>query len=122
MVDCGKIYTELLAAGLPCTGVSSPDGVAVIDTYSRALSGEERAEADAIIADPMNLVRRPRPLHDIHVDVNALTGAQLTNVWTDLNSGTPAKVTLDEGTNAGSIYVMNYLAVMVGGLSPAEKT
>jgi hypothetical protein len=120
MVDCGKIYEDLLAAGLPVVGVSSPDGVAVVDAYSRALTAPERAQADAIIADPMNLARRPRPLLDIYADVTALTLNQQGKIWQDLSALTDGirKYYTDAGPNASAITVWDFL-IFNSGLATA---
>src|SRR5215468_6927833 len=83
-IDCAKVHQDMLDAGLPVLTVYSADGTTAVASYSRALTAPEQAEAVAIIADPMNQVRVRRPLRDIHNDVSALSGAQLTAIWNDL--------------------------------------
>jgi hypothetical protein len=123
MINAAAYHEALADAGLPVDFVSVDAADVVTAHYTRALTGPEQATADAILADPYyRTAHAPRPLHDIHVDVNALTGAQMTTIWNDLMSGTPSKITVDEGNNAAALYVMNYLALMVAGLTQAEKT
>jgi hypothetical protein len=60
-------------------------------------------------------------LWDIYQEVNALTTTQATNVWTDLNTGTPPKLAVDEGVTSPSIFTMHFLATAVAGLTATEK-
>jgi hypothetical protein len=48
----------------------------------------------------------PRTLLAIYNDLVALTGTQKTNIWTDLTSGSPVKISLDNGGNADSIFLL----------------
>jgi len=60
-----------------------------------------------------------RLLTAIFQDVQALTVAQRTNLWNDLKAPVPGvaprKYLADEGTNAGAIFSMDYVAMQGTG-------
>ncbi len=58
----------------------------------------------------ISTARKPRTLWAVYQDLLALTGAQKTNVWADLTSGSPAKITLDKGPHADIAFVLHWAA------------
>lgn len=55
---------------------------------------------------PMGADRSPRRLLDIYNAIVALNNTQKTNIWSDLTSGTPMKISTDTGPNATSIFLL----------------
>lgn len=50
--------------------------------------------------------RKPLPLLTIYNAILALTSTQKTNIWNDLTSGSPVKISQDVGPNAASIFLL----------------
>lgn len=120
VIDTARLDTALRAAGLPIDGIGL-DGGNVTVFWQVAPTQQQIDTANGIINDPYwRYARRPRRLIDIYGDVNALSGAQKTNIWNDLNAGSPKKYATDVGVNAGPILVLDW-AVQGSGINPADK-
>jgi hypothetical protein len=104
-VDGGRLQAEAAAAGLPVLHVNtSPGTVHVVMT--RDLTAPEVTTLDGVVAAHDGRPRRPRVLYNIYQDVNALTGAQKTNIGADLFGGSPPRVSTDTGPNAPDLLII----------------
>ncbi len=123
MIDPARIYDALIAAGLPVQSVRTTAGVpaAVWNAGVTPTTAQTNA-ANAILADPnVRNVMRPRLLVDIYADLQALSAANKTAVWNDLNSGTPKKYLAGRGGNAAAIAGLDW-AVTNSGATGAALT
>jgi hypothetical protein len=61
-----------------------------------------------------------RSLYNIYTDIKGLNSTQKTNIWNDLNSGTPAKITLDLGPASMFIAMLWGFGHELTGLTAAD--
>lgn len=54
----------------------------------------------------MGTNRELRSLVSIYNDINSLTNSQKLNIWNDLTSGSPIKISTNKGNNAGNIFLI----------------
>src|SRR5262245_6798115 len=119
-----KLQGELRSAGLPVdhlTGTTPAQGDFTVVT-TRDLTAPEITTMDNTIAVHDGRLRQKRPLLEIYQDLGVLTGAQMTTIWNDLMSGTPHKLTQDEGPNAGSILVLDWVNNWTTTITVADRT
>ena len=62
-----------------------------------------------------------KSIYDIITELKALTNTQITNIWNNLNAGSPPLIALDDGNNAAAIWTMHFVATGIGSLTQAEK-
>jgi hypothetical protein len=109
---CQGIHDALAFAGIPTIGVSlSPDNaLPVIVTYAQSVTDIQLDQAEAIVANYGDVPRVKRAGYLIYGDLQALTNAQKTAVWTDLSEGSPRKYLRDAGPNAAAIAALDWSA------------
>ena len=71
--------------------------------------------------DPANgqLLGTKRLIFDIFNDLGNLTATQKTNIWNDLDTGSPPKWARDEGINAADNHIIWMLATQLGAVQTA---
>lgn len=121
MLDSSKLQAEIAAAGLPVLYINT-SGDDVYITFNRQLDAAEVTQLEALVNNHDGRARRKRILFAIRQDLNALTNAQKTAIWNDLNGGNPPKWALDAGPNAAAIAAIEWGATVPAGVSTAEKT
>src|SRR5262245_2149548 len=88
-----------------------------------ALYRNEGQRADlADVRSAAGGARVPRPLWQIYQDVAALSAAQKTNVWNDLNSGTPKKYLKAVGPNAAAVNALDWAITMTAPTGAALQS
>ncbi len=85
-----------------------------VPAASNATGPQQTALATALAAINVNSSYSLRTILSIYNDLTALSAGQKTNVWTDLTSGSPAKIFTDAGPNAGSMLVLHWAATQSG--------
>lgn len=81
--------------------------------------------ATAVYDDNGDFLGVERPLLGIYNQLNALTPARKTAVWTDFTSGSPPKWSLDPGPHADAVAAASGLAIdmpLGGGWTAALQT
>lgn len=76
------------------------------------------------VYDAVNKLAVPvtiRTLLNISADITSLSASQKTAIWSDLTSGSPAKILASVGPNAGSLFVFRRMAILAV-LGPADST
>lgn len=133
-----RLNQLLVSAGIPINGVgditNTPtpypsgwhvvtrgDGVVLRIDYNTSATPAQISSGDSIAMTFDLHDRGPRPLYAIYVDLQALSTAQKTEVWTDLTSGTPKKYFLDAGPNAAAIGALDWAATD-SGATPVALT
>lgn len=92
------------------TGLLRDDGAnipLVIDNtdYKNAITEYPELVAEIATDGPVT-ERRIRTLLAIYNDINALSGAQKTAIWTDLMSGSPPKLSQNIGAAADAMFLI----------------
>lgn len=98
-----------------CNGALRSDGLNVprdeANADWQAFLAWNATQTPPLSLDPIApFVRKQRPLYAIYADLQALTAAQKTAVWSDLSSGTPKKYLTDAGPNAAAIGALDWAA------------
>lgn len=62
-----------------------------------------------------------RSLLAIYQDLDGLSTAQKSAVWTDFTSGSPPRWSLDEGADAGTVMALSVPAIDLTGLTTAVQ-
>jgi hypothetical protein len=88
-------------------------------TIFRRGGWQPRPYPETLTADVAVTFKALRTLLAIYTDLQALTAAQKTNVWTDLSSGTPKKYLQDVGRNAAAIAALDWAATDSGATGTA---
>jgi len=108
------LHMQLDARGIPVVGVSGPPWLV---EYGPGATEEQVAQGDAIVAAFDGQDHVYRTLCAIYFDVQGLTGAQYDNVWAAISAPTAAAPRLylaDEGSNAVTLFAMDWQAVDSG--------
>ncbi len=103
----GILVISAPAPGAQLDGESDGDFLARI----QALVTPQGVTSQIVDASTIiSTARVPRSIWAVYQDLLALTGAQKTNVWADLTSGSPAKITLDKGPHSDTAFVLHWAA------------
>ena len=93
--------------------------VTIQDEPPFVLTSAERAAATAAALAVGPARTRQRTLAALRTDINALTTAQKTAVWTALTTGSPSPLVAANGPNAAALFVLHFVAT-TSTLLPAE--
>lgn len=119
-IDLRRLQDEAIAVDIPVEYINGSGNDFIVHTTSD-LTSTEKTTLDGLVANHDGRARQTRSLWDIYQDIHLLTNAQSILIWNDLTLGNPAKLALDEGTNAAAIYNMHFIATAVGSLTATEK-
>jgi hypothetical protein len=116
-----RLDAELRRQAVPILGVSvtvPPSGPRVAAVhYPDGTSQADQDRGDAIAAGYDLRDAQLKSLSQLYQDVQALTAAQRTNLWTDLSASAlpeaPRKYLTDYGPSAASIFVMDWIVFVL---------
>lgn len=98
--------------------VQRPDFPVRID-YRPEATAAQIARGDQLALDEPAGQYRPRLVWDVYHEVDALSAANKTAIWNDLNAGTPPKWALDRGYNSADLNLIWLLATQLAVVSSA---
>jgi hypothetical protein len=116
------VLASATGAGLPAVyvnGQGNPTASLTVFMSRDLTSAEQTTLANIVSAATPPAPRVPRTLVAIYTDLQALTAAQKTSVWTDLSSGTPRKYLAGAGRNAAAIAALDWAATDSGATGNA---
>lgn len=120
--DYGPIADKMREAGLPVDGIRVNAGQPEIVWQAGVSPTQQQIDlANQILNDPLNYVRQRRSVRLIKDEIAALSAGNQSAVWTDLSSGTPAKILATAGQNNADIMTMEFI-IRRAGLSGAALT